>query len=323
MTPASTTKLVTGALATATALAVLNRVLSRRARCRHPPAGEFMEVDGAVLHYSDHGEGPAVVLIHGTLVTGDDWNTSGVAAALLPAHRVIIFDRPGYGYSTRPRGWRPWTGARQACLIGRAPGRLGVEQPVAVGHSWGTIVALAMATRKEGGIAGLVLVSGYYRPTLRPDALLVVPAAVPGIGDVLAHTVFPVLGWLTMPLLKRVLFWPAPLTGRFAAQFPTALAVRPSQLGTLAVDAALMIPNVFGRAGSYAALDIPVSIVVGSSDVVVFKRMAKWLHGQIRGSDLRVVEGAGHMVHHTAPLVVARTVERVVKAGRQSRPLAA
>lgn len=94
MTPASITKLVTGALATATALAVLNRVLSRRARCQHPPTGEFMEVDGAVLHYRDHGEGPAVVLIHGTLVTGDDWNTSGVAP-LLPAHRVIIFDRPG------------------------------------------------------------------------------------------------------------------------------------------------------------------------------------------------------------------------------------
>lgn len=168
-----------------------------------------------------------------------------------------------------------------------------------------------------------MLVSGYYRPTLRPDALLVVPAAVPGIGDVLAHTAFPVLGWLTMPLLKRVLFRPAPLTRRFAAQFPTALAVRPSQLGALAVDGALMIPNVFGRAGSYAALDIPVSIVIGAGDVVVFKRMAEWLHGQIRGSDLHVVEGAGHMVHHTAPLVVARTAERVVEARRQSRPLAA
>src|SRR3954452_21150228 len=90
--------------ATLATLAVANHVAARRAERRHPPEGSFLTVDGVRLHYSDRGEGSPVVLIHGNAVTGDDWNTSGVAELLLRRrHRVIIFDRPGFGYSERPR----------------------------------------------------------------------------------------------------------------------------------------------------------------------------------------------------------------------------
>ena len=319
----TSTKVAAGLLGAGAALATLNWALSKHAERPHPPAGEFIEVDGVQLHYSDRGKGPTVVLIHGAVVTGDDWNTSGVATALLRSYRVIIFDRPGYGHSTRPRRMLPWTGARQAHLIARALRRLDVERPVVVGHSWGTIVALAMATGENIGVAGLVLVSGYYRPTLRPDVLLVAPAAMPLIGNMLRHTISPLFARLTMPLLKKALFWPASLGERFAAQFSTELAVRPSQLGAIAADSTLMIPSVFGRAGSYVALDVPVSIVAGAGDLVVFKRMAKWLHSRIQGSELHIVDGAGHMVHHTAPLVVTRAVERVVTEAAEFVRLAA
>jgi len=42
-----------------------------------------------------------------------------VAERLLGTRRVIIFDRPGYGYSERPR-WRPWTAIAQAELLHKA-----------------------------------------------------------------------------------------------------------------------------------------------------------------------------------------------------------
>ena len=93
-----------------------------------------MEVDGVRLHYSDRGEGSPVVLIHGNMVTGDDYNTSGVAEILQAGHRVIIFDRPGFGHSQRPRG-RIWTANKQADLLHKALQQLGVVRPVVVGHS--------------------------------------------------------------------------------------------------------------------------------------------------------------------------------------------
>src|SRR3954453_20502006 len=165
------------------AVALGNHLIARRAERRHPPEGAFLVVDGVRLHYSDRGEGSPVVLIHGNAVTGDDWNTSGVAELLLPNHRVIIFDRPGFGYSERPRG-HLWTANQQADLLHKALQQLAVERPVVVGHSWGTIVALGLAERHQADTAALVLLSGYYVWTLRPDVLMAATGAIPIVGDV-------------------------------------------------------------------------------------------------------------------------------------------
>ena len=158
-------------------LAIVNYAAARTAEWQNPPKGSFIEVDGVRLHYSDRGTGRPIVMIHGNLVTGDDYNTSGVAERLLGTCRVILFDRPGYGYSGRPR-WRPWGPVGQAELLHKALRELGVERPVLVGHSWGSLVALAYAIRHRSDTAGLVLLSGYYFPTFRLDALMVAPGAV-------------------------------------------------------------------------------------------------------------------------------------------------
>ncbi|WP_205963661.1 alpha/beta fold hydrolase [Roseicella aquatilis] len=295
------------------ALALVNYAAARRAERRHPPQGRFIEVDGVRLHYTDRGTGTPVVLVHGNAVTGDDYDTSGVAGRLLGNHRVIIFDRPGFGHSQRPHG-RLWTAAEQAELLHRALGRLGVERPVVVGHSWGAIVALALAARHPADTAGLVLLSGYYFWTLRPDVLLVVPGAIPVLGDILRHTVSPWLGRLMMPLLKRGMFSPLPVPPRFRADYSDAMALRPSQIRATSMDGALMIPGALMNHGSYADLSMPVVIMAGAADKVVFARSARRLQARIPGSVLRIVEGAGHMVHYAVPGQVAEMVERLAQA---------
>lgn len=152
----SNTALLAGSAALA-AVALANYFVARRTEREHLPEGAFIEVDGVRLHYTDQGAGSPVVLIHGNVVSGRDWYTSGVADLLLSGHRVIIFDRPGFGHSDRPRG-RMWTAAQQADLLHKAIQRLGAERPVIAGHSWGAIVALALAERHQGDVAGLVLV---------------------------------------------------------------------------------------------------------------------------------------------------------------------
>jgi pimeloyl-ACP methyl ester carboxylesterase len=271
-----------------------------------------MEAGGVRLHYSDRGAGRPVVLAHGNAVTGDDYNTSGVAERLAGACRVIIFDRPGYGYSERPR-WRPWAAMGQAELLHKALGQLGVDRPVLVGHSWGTLVALAFAIRHRSDTAGLVLLSGYYFPTLRLDALMVAPGAVPVLGDILRYTVSPLFGWLTMPLTKRAMFAPAPVTARFKAEYSTAMALRPSQIRASCVDGALMVPSAMGLRAHYGGLSLPVAIMAGDGDKVVSPRLAERLRAAIPGSTLQIVQGAGHMVHHVASDQVVEAILGVVR----------
>ena len=234
-------------------LALVNHAVARWAERRHPPEGAFIEVDGTRLHYSDRGTGRPVVLLHGNAVTGADYNTSGVAERLVGRYRVIIFDRPGFGHSDRPRG-RLWTAAEQADVIHAALERLGVGPAVVVGHSWGTLVALALAERHPAGVAGLVLLSGYYFPAPRLDALLVAPVAIPVLGDILRYTISPVFGWINMPLMKRAMFAPAPMTERFKREYSTALALRPSQLRATASDGALMMSDAKELSARYGEL---------------------------------------------------------------------
>ncbi len=292
------------------ALALANHVLARRAERRHPPEGSFIEVGGVRLHYSDRGTGSPIVLIHGNVVSGDDFNTSGVTEILLKSHRVVIFDRPGFGHSDRPHD-RIWTADKQADLLHEALHQLGVVRPVVVGHSWGAIVAMAMAVRHERDVAGVVALSGYYFWTLRPDVLLVGVGALPVIGDILRYTVSPLLNWLAMPLVKRALFSPGTVPARFNAEFSTAMAVRPSQIRATSEDGALMIPGALALRDHYKDLTLPVVIMAGEGDKMVFKRRAEQLRAAVKGSMLYILQGTGHMIHHQATQQVAEAVEAV------------
>ena len=53
------------------------------------------------LYYEDHGSGKPVVLIHGYPLSGASWEKQ-VAALLAAGHRVITYDRRGFGKSSQP-----------------------------------------------------------------------------------------------------------------------------------------------------------------------------------------------------------------------------
>jgi pimeloyl-ACP methyl ester carboxylesterase len=92
--------------------------------------------------------------------------SSGLVDLLAQDNRVVCFDRPGFGYSQRPR-FRIWSAPAQAALLLKALHQLGVREPVVLGHSWGALVAIALGMRKDYPVRGLVLASGYY---FRPSA---------------------------------------------------------------------------------------------------------------------------------------------------------
>ena len=117
-----------------------------------------------------------------------------------------------------------------------------MPRAIVLGHSWGTLVALALAVKYPQEVQALVLASGYYYPNARADVVILSPPAIPLIGDLLSHTLSPLLSRLMWPLLLRKIFGPSPVPDKFKG-FPEEMAVRPSQIRASAAESALMIPS--------------------------------------------------------------------------------
>ncbi|WP_026190887.1 alpha/beta fold hydrolase [Methylobacterium sp. WSM2598] len=304
-----------GAAAALGASALYAVAKTREAEHRHPPIGRFMTVDGVRLHYLERGRGEPLVLIHGNGTMIQDFLVSGIVEDLATRYRVILIDRPGYGYSERPRAL--WTPRAHATLFEKALRRLGVTQAVVLGHSWGSLVAVALALQAPQLVRSLVLASGYYYPTLRADVMLFSPPAIPVLGDVMRYTVSPAISRLILPGLIKAMFAPAPVPERFDEEFPKDLMLRPSQLRASAEDAALMTPVTVELQEHYRDLKLPVVIIAGADDQVAdVGRQSERLHRELPQSALIVVPGLGHMIHHLAPEQVVRAVDQASERPR-------
>lgn len=74
----------------------------KKAERKFPPIGKFVTVDGCKLHYIRAGEGQPVVFLHGGMLSSIDFKDV-VKQAAKRGYDGIAFDRPGYGYSERPK----------------------------------------------------------------------------------------------------------------------------------------------------------------------------------------------------------------------------
>jgi sigma-B regulation protein RsbQ len=115
------------------------------------------DVDGAKIHWTSTGSGPAVILVHGWTCDESSWQ--GQVPAFSKQYRVITLDLPGHGKSDLPKN-----GTFSMQLFARAVeavrAEAKVDRAVFVGHSMGTPVIRTYATMYPSHVAGLVLVDG-------------------------------------------------------------------------------------------------------------------------------------------------------------------
>lgn len=297
------------------AIAIVNQQFARKAERDNPPRGQFLEIDGVRLHYVERGNGRPLVLLHGNGSMIQDFESSGLIDLAADSYRVIVFDRPGFGHSSRPRNVI-WTPEAQADLFRKALDRLSVQRAIVLGHSWGASVALALATRHPSFVEALVLASGYYFPTVRADVAASSVSAIPGIGDAISHTISPILSRLLWPSMLRKMFGPQPIPEKFDG-FPREMAVRPSQMRASAAEATLMIPAAYEASQTYEQLEMPTIIVAGDDDRIIdIDKQSVRLHGEVKHSKLRRIAGAGHMIQQSATAQLMAAIDEAASETR-------
>lgn len=272
-----------------------------------PPVGRMIEVDGQRLHVLDQGEGPALILVHGA-----SSNLNDFAASILPelarTHRVLAFDRPGYGYSER--GDEDWPDPqRLADLLLTAAQQLGAEQPVMIGHSWaGSVVMSALVHYPERLRAGVLLsgVAGHWAGSVDWTYDL---GALPLIGPLFAHTLVYPAGKRLLPSAVTTVLAPNPVPEGYVEGIAAPLALRASSFLHNVQDMRLLSEYMQTLSPRYREIQRPLLVIHGEADELV----PYWNHGQrlepvIGSLQVAMLPGVGHAPHHAAPDAVIQSL---------------
>lgn len=119
------------------------------------------------LYYEDHGSGQPVVLIHGYPLDGSSWEKQTVAL-LEAGHRVITYDRRGFGSSSKPAtgyDYDTFAADLDAVLT-----HLDLQDAVLVGFSMGTgEVARYLSTYGSSRVAKAVFLGSLEPYLLQTD----------------------------------------------------------------------------------------------------------------------------------------------------------
>lgn len=286
---------------------------SARTERLYPPLGDFVEVDGARLHYVDRGAGVPVVLIHGASGNLRDFAVS-IMDDLARDHRVIAFDRPGHGWSTRPARPDIHDPAAQAALINKALRKLGVGRHVLLGHSWGGAVAVAYALNHPQDLIGIVPLGAATHPWPGGVAWYHRLVRTPVLGDVFLNTAMvPVAQLLRGPGIAGT-FEPQAAPSGYGEAIGLDLVFRPASFAANSADVSHLKAALARMAPRYREIRVPTIIIHGGGDRTVgFKLHAEPLHAAVAGSELIRLRQTGHMPHHARPDIVADAVARLAR----------
>ena len=285
-------------------LAARNEARAERA---WPPEGEILNVDGHEVHAVIMGQGPDLVLIHGSGGNARDLTLS-LAPRMAERFRVIVFDRPGLGY-TAPL--KDDSILAQAEVLQKAAAQLGAETPIVMGHSYGGSVALAWAVHLPDRLSALVSVATPSHPW---------PTGLPLVYAITSHPlgkaiVVPLMTAFIGPdYIERTLsgiFDPHPIPERYAEHIGPGLTLRRVSLIATGDQRATLLDEIKALSTRYDAIRVPVEIVHGTADTTVWPEIhAEVLVSEVRDAAYTPLPGIGHMTHHADEDAVVDAIDR-------------
>jgi pimeloyl-ACP methyl ester carboxylesterase len=279
---------------------------------RHPPSGTTVTVDGVPMHLSLSGRGRPVCLIHGASGNLNDM-TFRLGPALADRYHVIAVDRPGHGRSGLPAGGGVSINA-QAALVRSTLGRLGIERPIVVGHSYGGAVALAWAVDAPETMSGLVLLAAPSQIWKGGLGLANDLLANPITGPPLAYTIPHIV---TRGFVDRTLdgvFEPQEAPNGYLEHLDLGLVLQPASLRENARQLVALKDELRPMVPAYPALSMPIHVLHGDGDRTVGLDIHSAVFArQVPHAGLTRLPGIGHMIHHVA---TPRVVEAVIQVTR-------
>ncbi|MDT0302805.1 alpha/beta fold hydrolase [Streptomonospora wellingtoniae] len=253
---------------------------------------ERIAVSGGTVAAGVFGQGPPVVLVHGTPAWSYLWR--GVARRLAEHRTVYLWDMLGFGDSHPAAGVAP-TIARQAAVLAELVEHWGLEAPALVGHDIG-----------GGVVARAHLVEG-----VPASALALVDAAVLGPWNTPftdhqqrhaeAYRTMPADVFADLAALRLRSATRAPLPEEAVAAYLAPWAGQSGQRRWLDQVAAVSHEDTREAVRRLGSVAVPTLVLWGGQDAWLPPETGERLAAAIPGARLRTVADAGHFLPEDAP----------------------
>lgn len=256
---------------------------------------------GRWVRWERLGSGPDVVFCHGTPWSSQLWRST--AEALAPYFTVYLWDMPGYGQSSKHAEHRVSLDL-QGELFADLLVHWEVREPRVVAHDFGGAVALRAHLLHGAPFTSLTLVdvvalapwgSDFFR-LVREHAEVF--AALPGAmheGLLRAYVAGASDGGISSATMDDLVSPWVDAEGQaaFYRQVAQADPAHTDEIEPL-----------------YPTLDLPVLVVWGRDDTWIPVDRAQRLSELIPGAQLRLIDGAGHLIQLDQPAALATTLTR-------------
>jgi pimeloyl-ACP methyl ester carboxylesterase len=251
---------------------------------------------GREVAWQRAGSGPAVVLCHGTPFSSAIWRP--FADALSSDHTVYVWDMPGYGASSKAAEHAVDLGV-QGELLADLIAEWRLDQPDVIAHDFGGAVSLRAH----------LLHGARYRSLMLVDVVAIPPTGSPFFRFVQEHP-----GLLAeLPAYIHEAIVTAYIRGashrELRAEDLAALVApwttaegQPAFYRQIEQTEERYLEEIQARVGE---IDIPVRIVWGREDEWIAPDTGRRLSELIPTASLRLVDGAGHLIHYDAPAALA------------------
>jgi magnesium chelatase accessory protein len=267
-------------------------------------ASRFVESGGLRWHVQIMGEGPALVLLHGTGASTHSWRD--VAPLLAKTHTVVALDLPGHGFTAMPTRRTDFALPQVARGVRDLLGTLDVLPAALIGHSAGAAISVRMALDGAAPPQGIVGINA---------ALLPFPGPIGPLAPMLARTLF------YNPATLRLIAHRASQRGAVedllrgtgssldaagVALYERLFRNRGHVEGTVALMSHWDL-NALQR--ELPRLKTPLTLVVGDSDRAVRPYTAVTVQQRVKHARIATAKGFGHLAHEEAPALVVELID--------------
>lgn len=249
-----------------------------------------LRLSGVDLSYADLGSGDPLLLVHGTGAYSAIWGETPDRLAAF--HRVIVYDRRGFGASRGDRARHPHQHAEDAAALLE---HLGAAPAVVVGWSGGGAIALDLAASRPDLVGSLVLIE---------PALSLILAPSPGTVRMSAQVQFRRRVLRDERAAAATMYrWANSYTtgGNGFDQLPPE-----EQEGMLAHAHSTLVEmdqvtRPFPSSKVVSGIGCPVTCLQGSLSDPVFPRAVSRLRSRLPQTRVVEIEGGAHMLHRDQP----------------------